>query len=195
MTFENFVWKTNKHPGCFGLDVIETFSSQHMRAIRYFNDIWTNCCWKKLWTFSGEWKYSILKRGSLSHWGRVTHICGSKLTIVGSGAKPLFPGILFIGPVGTRFSEILIEIYTFSFKKMHVKMSFGKWLPFCLGLNIYIFFRWINLTHKQLENHNCVLVTVATEGMVQKHQAISIHNMANIHSVEMQGKMKNAILY
>ena len=36
--------------------------------------------------------------------------------------------------IGTNFSEIAIEIQTFSFKKMHLKMSYGKWRPFCLGL-------------------------------------------------------------
>ena len=30
-------------------------------------------------------------------------------------------GILLIGPLGTNFSEIIIEIYTFSFKKMHLE--------------------------------------------------------------------------
>ena len=45
-------------------------------------------------------------------------------------------GILLIGPVGTNFSEMLIEINTFSFKKIHLKMSSGKWRPFCLGLNV-----------------------------------------------------------
>ena len=47
-------------------------------------------------------------------------------------------GILLIGPLGTNFSEILIEIHTFSFKKMHLKMSSGKSRPFCLGLNVLI---------------------------------------------------------
>ena len=47
-------------------------------------------------------------------------------------------GIMLIGPLGIKFSEIFIEIYTFSFKKMHFKMSFGKWRPFCLGLNVLI---------------------------------------------------------
>ena len=32
-------------------------------------------------------------------------------------------GILLIGPLGTNFSEILIKIYTFSFKKMLLKIS------------------------------------------------------------------------
>ena len=45
-------------------------------------------------------------------------------------------GILLIVPLGTNFSEILIKTYTFSFKKMHLKMSSGKWRPFCLGLNV-----------------------------------------------------------
>ena len=87
---------------------------------------------------------------SLTHWGRVTHICRcvSKLSIIGSD-NGLSPGrrqaiiwtnarILLIWPLWTIFSEILIEINTFSFKKMHLKMSFGKWRPFHLGLNVLI---------------------------------------------------------
>ena len=82
----------------------------------------------------------------LTHWGRVTHICVSKLTIIGSdnGLSPgrrlaiiwTNAGILLIGPLGTNFSEKLIEIQTFSFKKMDLKMSSGKWQPSCLGLNV-----------------------------------------------------------
>ena len=82
---------------------------------------------------------------SLTHWGRVTHICVSKLTIIGSdnGLSPgrrqaiiwTNVGILLIGPLGANFSEILIEILTFSFKKMRFKVSSAKWRPFCLGLN------------------------------------------------------------
>ena len=34
--------------------------------------------------------------------------------------------ILLMGPLGTNFSEIIIEIYTFSFKKMHLKMPSAK---------------------------------------------------------------------
>ena len=45
-------------------------------------------------------------------------------------------GILLIRPLGTNFSEISIEIYIFSYKKMRSKMSSGKWQPFCLGLNV-----------------------------------------------------------
>ena len=57
----------------------------------------------------------------ITHWGRVTHICVNKLTIIGSenGLSPgrrqaiilTNAGILLIGPLWTKFSgEILIEI-------------------------------------------------------------------------------------
>ena len=72
----------------------------------------------------------------LTHWGRVTHICVGKLTIIGSDKAIIWTnaGILLIGHLGTIFSEILIEIHTFSFKKIDLKMSSGKWRPSCLGL-------------------------------------------------------------
>ena len=88
----------------------------------------------------------------LSHWGWVTHICISKLTIIGSdnGLSPerhqaiiwTNAGILLIEPLGTNFSEISNEIHTFSFKKMHLKMSSAKWRPFCLGLNVLMTRHW-----------------------------------------------------
>ena len=89
--------------------------------------------------------YIIQTHCSLTHWGRVRHICIGKLTIIVSdnGLSPdrhqaiiwTNAGILLIGPPGTNFNEILIEIHMFSFKKIHLKMSFGKWRPFCLSLN------------------------------------------------------------
>ena len=76
----------------------------------------------------------------------MTRICISKLTIMGSdnGLSPsrhqaiiwTNAGILLIGPLGTNFSEILIKVYTFSFTKMHLKMTSGKWRPFGLDLNV-----------------------------------------------------------
>ena len=47
-------------------------------------------------------------------------------------------GIWLIGPLGTNFSEILMEIYTYSFEKMHLQMPSGKWRPFCLCSNVLI---------------------------------------------------------
>ena len=75
----------------------------------------------------------------------MTHICVTKITLISSdnGLAPsrrqaiiwTSVGILLIGPLETNFSEILIEIYTFSFKKRHLKLSSANWWPFCLGLN------------------------------------------------------------
>ena len=81
----------------------------------------------------------------LTHWGRVTHICISKLTIIGwdnglsSGLRQAITwtnaGILLIKPLGPHFNDMLIEILTFSFMKMRLHVSSAKWRPFCLGLN------------------------------------------------------------
>ena len=46
-------------------------------------------------------------------------------------------GILLIGPLGTNFSEIFIEIHTFSFNKIHLKISYGKWRTFCLCPTVF----------------------------------------------------------
>ena len=82
----------------------------------------------------------------LNHWGRVTHICIGKPTIIGSdnGLSPerrqaiiwTNAGILLIVPLWTNLSENLIEILTFSFTKMRLKVSSAKWRPFCFGLNV-----------------------------------------------------------
>ena len=107
-------------------------------------------CWCR-WTihFRGSLGEDRLKHlhvmncNHLTQWGRVTHIC--EQTIIGSD-NGLSPGrrqaiiwtntaILSTGPMETNFNEILIKIYTFSFKKMHLKTPSGKWRPSCLGLN------------------------------------------------------------
>ena len=65
----------------------------------------------------------------LTHRGRVTHICHSYQTIIGSD-NGLWPvrhqaiiwtnaRMLWIEHLGTNFSEISIEIYILLFKKMH----------------------------------------------------------------------------
>ena len=100
------------------------------------------------------------------------HICVNKLTVIASN-NGLSPGqhqaiiwnndgILLIWPLGTSFSEILIVILSFSLKKMHLKMSSGKWWPFCLSLNVLIY-------HKQkdicliLANWCCIYI----DGLMQ----------------------------
>ena len=113
-----------------------------------------NECWPQQGNFEylqSIWKYihsnecRVSCAVPLTHWGRVTHICVSKLTIIGSD-NGLSPGqrqanirtnarLLLIGPLGTNFSEILIAIQTFSLKKMHLKMSSAKCRLSRLGLN------------------------------------------------------------
>ena len=76
---------------------------------------------------------------SITHWGRVTHMCVSKLAIISSD-NGLSPGrrqtiiwtnakMLLIQPLKTNFSEVSMKMCRFSFKKIHLKMS-GKWRPF-----------------------------------------------------------------
>ena len=70
----------------------------------------------------------------------------SILTIIGSdnGLSPggrqaiiwTHGGILLIGSLATNFIEISIPIHTLSFKKIHLKMSSGKWRPFFLSFNV-----------------------------------------------------------
>ena len=76
----------------------------------------------------------------------MNHICVSELTIIGSdnGLSPGWfqaiiwtnTGILLIGTLGTNSSAVLIQMHTFSLKKIHLKMSSGDWRPFFLGLNV-----------------------------------------------------------
>ena len=75
----------------------------------------------------------------------MTHIFVSDLTSIGSD-NGLSPGrrqaiirtnavILLIRPLGTNFSESLVEILIFLLKKMCLKVSSAKRRPFCVGLN------------------------------------------------------------
>ena len=102
------------------------------------------CCWH-CWPGRSILMGSGGVQLALTHWGQVTYICISDLTSIGSdnGLSPgqrqaiirTNAGILLIRPLGANFSEILIAILIFSFKKMCLKVSSKKRRPFCLGLN------------------------------------------------------------
>ena len=126
-----------------------TFGSYHTRRMiwQQRNKNESICsAWHKLYIYTLYVYVVSSDIMRLTHWGRVTHICVSKLTIIGSdnGLSPdrrqaivwTNAGILLIGPLGTNFSEILIEILAFSFKNMRMKVSSAKRRPFCLGLNL-----------------------------------------------------------
>ena len=115
----------------------------------------------------------------LTHWGRVTHICVSELTIIVSD-NILSPGrhqaiiwtnagILLIGPYEINFSEILIEILTFSFMKMSLKVSFAKWRPFCLGINV-------------LKDVHNIIATGDTEGCQYDDAAVHVMTYSSVRS-------------
>ena len=114
---------------CFGLEKL--FQSGYFKILANIHT-----CQGDLFILAWSW--------FKTHWGRVTHTCVSKLTIIGSdnGLSPdrrqaiiwTNAGFLLIGPLRTNFSEILIEIPTFSFKKMRLKVSSAKRRPFCLSM-------------------------------------------------------------
>ena len=97
-----------------------------------------------------------------THWGQATHICVSKLSIIGAdnGLSPdrrqaiiwTNAGLLLIEPLGTNVSEISSAIHTFSFKKIRLKMLSAKWRPFYLSLN--------ELTHLHLDKMTTVSQTI-----------------------------------
>ena len=79
----------------------------------------------------------------LTHWGRVTHICVSKLAIIAPDVAWSAPShnlnqwwnIVNSNHRNKRQWK-LKRNHIFSFKKMHLKISAAKWRPFCLGLNV-----------------------------------------------------------
>ena len=135
----------------------ETPSRPLWRQCNGFSDwvpLWKQSTWisitaaspKSMRVWARDYDWAFTGNVLLIHLGRVTYVCVSELTSIGAdnGLAPARrqaiiwtnAGILLIGPSETNFSEILFEIHTFSFKKRHLKMSSGKWGPFCLGLNV-----------------------------------------------------------
>ena len=145
-------------------------------------------CFDVMWRVQRTWGYAvhaIRPKFILTHWGRVTHICVSKITIIGSD-NGLSPGrrqaiiwinarILLIWNLGTNFNEILIEIHTFSFRKMLFKMSSAQWRRFRLGLNVFKWiFREISFVHD---------VTYSANGCEILHRARQ-HDCSTEHGIK-----------
>ena len=116
----------------------------------------------------------------LAHWGRLTHICASNINIIGS-ENDLSPGrrqtifwtndgILLFGPLGTNFTEILIEIHIFPFKKVHLKKSSAKWRPFVLASMCFtLIMKWMSVEWEYM----CVYIVVS----IFMHPNIDSHTM------------------
>ena len=75
-------------------------------------------------------------------------------------------GILLIGPLGTNFTEISIEILTFSFKKMRLKVSPAKQRPFCPGGD--------ELSNDLVPHGHFVWIKVLSVKMAMRHLPIRV---------------------
>ena len=134
------------------LKMVQVMAWCHQATNHYLSQCWPRSLspygiTRPQWVNEKCLKVSPTKCCILTHWGRVLHIYASvNQTIIGSD-NGLSPGqrqailwtnaaIFLIGPLGINFSEILMEIQTFSFKKLRLKMSSAKWRPSCLGLNL-----------------------------------------------------------
>ena len=83
---------------------------------------------------------------TLTHWGLATHIWLSVIEpplvqimacrLVGSNPFLNQCVNILIGPLGTNFSEILIEFFSFSFNDFWNYGLSAKRRPFCLSLNV-----------------------------------------------------------
>ena len=78
-------------------------------------------------------------------------------------------GLLSIGPLATNFSEISIEILTFSCKKMRLKVSSAKWRSFWLGLNV------LTQERPTFVSHTCGIKWIS----IWIQQLIHPHHQAN----------------
>ena len=116
-------------------------------------------CWIRMWPWMFDTQLladtatcaspSGVAGKPLTHWGRMTQINIGSVNGLSPGRRQAIiwtnAGILLIEPLGTNFSGILSEIHPFSFKKIHLKMSSGKWRPFCLGPNVLMEVRPVHM--------------------------------------------------
>ena len=97
----------------------ETFKKENTsfwRELRHFNSLRPRDAYMRDLTIIGS-------DNGLSH--------GRRQAIIWTNAE-----LLLNRTFGTNFSEILIEILTSQFKKMHLKVSSAKWGPFCLDHSV-----------------------------------------------------------
>ena len=112
-----------------------TFSQQISKYSWFYRHLFKRLCCELENTRQPSTKNT---RNNLNHWGRVTHICVGKLTIIGSdnGLSPgrrqaiiwTNAGILLISPQGRNFNEILIEIW-----KCRLRNGIHLYRPQCVN--------------------------------------------------------------
>ena len=130
-------WRIHAALGGYKLNVSTlVFVLGTLWPMHVFSNVPFDSLWSNMFTSSSYLRIIPRYIARLTLWGRVTHICVGKLTIIGSD-NGLSPGrrqaiiwtnarILLIRPSGTTFSDIVIGFQTFLFKKINFKMSV-KW--------------------------------------------------------------------
>ena len=139
----------------------------------------------------------------LTHWGRVTHICFSKLTIIGSdnGLSPgrrqtiiwTNDGLLLIGPLGTNFNESLVGIQTFSFKKMHLKVSSAKGRLFSPGLNELTFLMLKPGYSVRIRSITCLLNSWAPSQYLKRRLSVRSRKVSKPRNLYLELSDRSAI--
>ena len=122
-------FSNNKHNNFQFLSAYWCILLIHLDSVHFGNWLVINVWWQCF-----LWKMCRLSKLEIDFGVLFFRTCLMAYCLVDT--KPLSAGILLIGHLGTNFSEILIEIYTFSFKKIHLKMPSAKWQPFYLLLNV-----------------------------------------------------------
>ena len=113
-------------------DICQLISFRSMQNICMEGNALAKCFIRALIIHIGTWLIEAERRIYASaNYPPLVQIKACRQTIIWTNA-----GILLIWPRGTNFHEILINIHTFSLKKMYLKMTSAKWRPFCLGLYV-----------------------------------------------------------
>ena len=91
-----------------------------------------------------------------------------------------------MGPLRTNFSEISIEIHTFSFRKMHLKVSSAKWRVFCLGLNELTYRYSVGYNHSSIAKLR-LLCCWHYDDVIMTILASQITSLAVVYSIVYSG--------
>ena len=113
-----------------------------------------------------HWGRAYMRRYTNQHWFRLS--LGRRRAIIWTNA-----GMLLI----ETFSEILIEIQTFSLPKIYLKMSFAKFRPICLSLNVL---RWNRM--RFVSNYSFMVIVLTIMQLPKCHKRKP--DSSKLHSVE-----------
>ena len=117
-------------------DELLTKISEISLLARFMGPIWgpsgpTGPRWAPCWPH--ELCYLGLPVIVFTHWGRVTHICFSKITIIGS--ENGLPSSHNLNQCLNIVNSKLKNKRQWTIKR-HLKMSYAKWRQFCHGLKV-----------------------------------------------------------